>query len=614
MVSPYKYTQQELEQIKRAEREASGGTTEAAPVQKFTGQSAVGTDPLQAQLESERAARDAAAEKEADLRFNRLNPRPEASREGFSELVEDAGGPARVPAFKGFQKKETQDAEGDSTGIAGRDTGRAADDWYSKLGQQPEGQGQDVGGLFAGTEAYAARVKGPEYKMSPDLENAYLRQKRGYEDLETAAKEFQQNPERARILGKAEEARGAYAAGEEERFGRTKDISKRSAALEGEAARIAGLKIDPEAMMGRGAARARTTLALSIANVLGNVGQAMQGKAATDAVLGVVRDMIAQNIGMQQQDRQFELQGLQARESALGRTAAALKDEGLAAKAVMAGQLDWYADQLKRIARPMEDKQALNVITQAIGKVEEASGQVKQQLMNATTAGQFQADMANAHMASSAANQRANARVERAKAMATAMGQGVSEGDARLMFEQVFKPARDAKLGQRYELLKEIEGFAKDPANRDAISSMSGWVTTLRRSIGKNADAGAVRDYIANMSAEQFSDSRQRRLFDLIRQYEASKMGGQAGKAITGIESFLYSPNQIFDAPSLARMVQDEHRYNLQEKRGLAAGLPALNSSAQRVAKATLENMYPEMLQAAPIAPEQPGPVRTPAR
>lgn len=501
-------------------------------------------------------------------------------------------------------------------GIAGRDKGAMADDWYSRLGEEPPGgAGAGVGGLFAGTGAYAAQVKAPKYEMSKTLEGAYDTQEGGYKELAKATDEFLDSPERARVLGEAEAAKKKYAADEEGRFEETKGVTRRSKALESEAARVAGLKIDPEAMMGRGLDRARTTFALSIANVLGNVGEAMQGKAATNAVLGIVRDMIAQNIGMQQQDRQFELQGLAARQSALGRTAAALKDESLAAKAVLSGQLGFYDAELERISRGMRDQEARNVLTQAQGKVREAKGQVDQQLMNATTAGQFQADLANAQMATSAAIQRANARVESAKAQSASMLAGIPEGEAKFIGEQVFKPAREAKLSQRYEILKQLQEFAKDPENRKAIESASGWVATLRKNVGKDMDAGALRSYIANMSAEQFSDSRERQFFDLIRQYEASKMGGQAGKAITGFEAYIYSPSQVFNVPTLQRMIEEEHRYNLRDKRDLAGiAMGFRNVETQRALKAGLEQIYPEQLAPAPMAPAQPGPMRTQQR
>jgi hypothetical protein len=507
---------------------------------------------------------------------------------------------------------EAPPAESDS-GIAGRDKGAPVDDWYSQLGREQPG-GAGVGSLFGGTEAYAAQVKGPEYKMSQILSDAYGTQTGGYKPVEEKLQQFQESPERARILSDAEAAKKKYADEEQDRFKRAEGISARAQGMEAEAKRIAGLKIDPEAMMGRGVDRARTTLGLSIANVLGNIGQAMQGKAATDAVLGVVRDMIAQNIGIQQQDRQYELQGFQARQTALGRTAEYLKDEGLAAKAVLSGQLGWHEAELERISRGLRDAEARNVVTQAIGKIAESKGNVDQQLMNATTAGKFQADMANAQMATSAAIQRATARVAKATAEATAMGQGLSEGDSRLLAESVFKPAREAKLGQRYEILKEIQDFAKDPENQAALKSASGWIATFRKGVGKDMDAGAIRTYMANLGAEQFTDSKERQFFDLLRQYEAAKMGGQAGKAITGFEAYIYSPNQVFDSTSLQRMVADEHRYNIAEKRGLATTLTAMNSPAQRVGKTTLDNLYPDMLQPAPSAQAQPGPMRTPAR
>lgn len=501
-------------------------------------------------------------------------------------------------------------------GVAGRDKGAMADDWYSRLGEEPpDGAGAGVGGLFAGTGAYAAQVKAPKYEMSKILEGAYDTQEGGYKELEKQTDEFLRSPERARILGEAETAKKEFAEREEGRFKETEGVTRRSKDLESEVARVAGLKIDPEAMMGRGLDRARTTFALGIANVLGNIGEAMQGKAATNAVLGIVRDMIAQNIGMQQQDRQFELQGLAARQSALGRTAAALKDESLAAKAVLSGQLGFYDAEMERISRGIRDQEARNVITQAQGKVREAKGQVDQQLMNAMAGGQFQADLANAQMATSASIQRANARLESAKAQSASMMAGIPEGEAKFIGEQVFKPAREAKLSQRYEILKQIQEFAKDPENRKAIESASGWVATLRKSIGKDMDAGAVRNYIANMSAEQFTDSRERQFFDLIRQYEASKMGGQAGKAITGFEAYIYSPSQVFNVPTLQRMVEEEHRYNLRDKRdlaGIASGFR--NVQTQRALKAGLEQIYPEQLAPAPMAAAQPGPMRTQQR
>lgn len=619
MVSPYKYTPQELEDIRRAEREAAGETAQPAPVQRFTGAPAIETDALRAQLESERASREAQAEQESNLRFRRANPQPEASNEGFSEFVESAGGPARVPAFKGFQRGTTPAEEDRPTGIAGSDAGRmAASDFQKALNYDPYAGGDgDIGSMFQGIGVGAPRIQGPQYTYSQELDKAYQTQLGGVDRVSGALRELQdpmteRGKQRAEVFSNVEKAKGAFAEDEKTRMTRQRDLTKKADELQAEAERISGLKIDPEAMLGRGAARSATIFSLGIANVLGNIGQAMQGKAATNQVLGIVRDMIAQDIGVQQEQRKFELQGLAARESALGRMAGALKDERAGADALLAGQLKFYESQLSNIQRKLTDAEAWNVVENAKGKIQEARGNVLQGLLTKTEEGQYDARKAQAGLDLQAGIANTNVRIAEAtsRAQRAATRGEISDKEMAFIGDKITKRAEEKRLSERAELLRELREYAQDPANRNAISGLTDFAAALKESVGRDGSAGAIRRFMAD-TVWQATDPRVRRGVDLLRRYTAIKESGQGGKAVTGIEDFLYKPGTVFDAPGMLGMIEAEHRGNLTEKHQLfRIGSRVLSQNGRQRAAQALEDYYPDTLPEAPNAPAEAGPIR----
>jgi len=620
MVSPYKYTPQELEDIRRAEREVQAEeAAQAAPALRFTGPSAVGEDALRAQLEAERASRQAQEEGEADLRFRRANPQPEIDREGFSEFVESAGGPARVPAFKGFQQKTAPDAEGRATGIPGTDTGRmASSDFQKALNYDPYAGGdEDIGSVFRGIGVGAPRIQGPQYSYSQELDKAYQTQLGGVDRVSGALRELQdpttaRGRQRAEVFSNVEKAKGAFAEDEKARMTRQRDLTKKADDLQAEAERIAGLKIDPEAMLGRGGARSATIFSLGIANVLGNIGQAMQGKAATNQVLGIVRDMIAQDIGVQQEQRKFELQGLAARESALGRMAGALKDERAGADALLAGQLKFYESQLSNIQRNLTDAEAWNVVENAKGKIQEARGNVLQGLLTKTEEGQYDARKAQAGLDLQAGIANTNVRIAEATSRAqraTTRGE-ITDKEMAFIGDKITKRADEKRLSERAELLRELREYAQDPANRNAIGGLTDFAAALKESVGRDSSAGALRRTIAD-AVWSTTDPRVRRGVDLLRRYTAIKESGQGGKAVTGIEDFLYKPGTVFDAPGMLGMIEAEHRGNITERDQLfRIGSRVLSPNGRNRAAQALNDYYPDTLPEAPNAPAEAGPTR----
>jgi hypothetical protein len=623
MADETRYTPEQVTEILRARRakEPVKAPVEQ-PKQQFMGPSTVGVEALNADRQSQMAEADAAAEAQAveaeRIRRLRQNPDPQATDEGFNEFVESAGGPARVPAFKGFSRPAPAEEE-PGTGITGRDTGAGADDAYARALRTPlqAPSGQGVGSLFSGIGVRARGVQGPEYKMDQELRQSFDDQRAAVEDTQAALREVQDpNSElgkrRIDLMQGAEAARKKAFDDEQDRQRRVKELGTRASDLEKKAKEIADLSVDPERMLGRGMQRAGAVFSMSLANILGNVGEAMQGKAATNAVLTTVQNMIARDVAQQQEDRQFQLQGFQARETALGRTADMLKDERLGADAVVSAQMKYYEAQMENVMRNLKDAQARQVLAEAIGKIKQARGEINQRLLDATTLGKFQASQTNAQLGQQAdiANMGVRTAEATARAQEVVAGTAIPKEEQQSITTEVLKPAKEKRLAERKDVLNQLNEFAADPKNRDAMKVMVGIGQAVRDSVGRDQDAGAIRRYVANLATTS-QDPRERRLVELIRQYTALKESGQGGKAVTGIEDYLYRPETVYDLPSMQRMLAAEDKGNLVEKRQLWNVTGVMSQQARRAAAVALDSFYPETLPPAPGAPAQNSPTRT---
>ena len=141
-------------------------------------------------------------------------------------------------------------------------------------------------------------------------------------------------------------------AAEQGRMTRLEDLGRQQQELSKEmAGKVESFRVDPNRLFGQGGQRAGTEFGLGIASILSNVGEAMQGKAATNQILGLVQRRIEQDISLQENDYRRMLQGFDVRRNGLMDAVQQVGNERVGAEALAKQQAAVYADQLGTLAR-----------------------------------------------------------------------------------------------------------------------------------------------------------------------------------------------------------------------------------------------------------------------
>ena len=315
-------------------------------------------------------------------------------------------------------------------------------------------------------------------------------------------------------------------------------------------------QVDPNRLFGQGAQRAATTFALGLQNIMSNVGEAMQGKAGTNAVLALVRDRIAQDVDMQEKDYGRMMQGFQVQRNGLMDAIQQVGTERAGAEALAKQQGLAYADQLTKLAESTgyaKSKEAYPLIAAATEiRMKLAQAEQQRQEFN-----QDRRDAANKFGAQSAqAAQTANAQLEAARQ--TAISQQASLRTQITPYDmakadKVTEEARKANLGQQYTLLNQISALIKVPG---ATKELGGLMSSFQASVGRKADAGAITQWLASGAAGTTSPAQQQ-LGDLIQQLRGTIETGKGGKAISGIEDFLFNPFGNATPENISRKVEN---------------------------------------------------------
>ena len=93
-----------------------------------------------------------------------------------------------------------------------------------------------------------------------------------------------------------------------------------------------------------------------------------------------------------------------------------------------------------------------------------------------------------------------------------------------------------------------------------------------------------------------------------MRRYAAIKESGQGGKAITGIENYLFAPEQVTDLASAMNMVEKERGGLLDERNQLFRRFGAGSTPGKNFLITSLRGFVPDSgTPAAPNLPAQPG-------
>lgn len=324
-------------------------------------------------------------------------------------------------------------------------------------------------------------------------------------------------------------------AGEEARAARVEGMRARQDELTEQGKRLADFKVQPDRLFGQGNARAMSQFTLGIANALSNIGEAMQGKAGTNAILTIMRDRIVQDIELQEADYRRSLQGYNVQRNALMDAVKQIGDEREAAQAVAKAQTLAFADRLKQMARGVTDAQVARAFNDAEAKAREAFGVQETEVSKANVAA---GNEAKARYASAVNTMRA----EDAKRLAATDSyiaglQGVSE-EQRKSISEIMKQANEKGLGRSAVVLQDLKKLLSTPGVADQIDSLrASYIDT----VGRSQDEGSFSKWMASQAAQTFTPEQQQ-FMNMLTRFRALKSTAQGGKAITGIEDFLFNP------------------------------------------------------------------------
>ena len=384
--------------------------------------------------------------------------------------------------------------------------------------------------------------------------------------------------------------------------GRGKDLETLN---QGMAKKVDEFQVDPNRLFGQGAQRAATTFALGLQNIMSNVGEAMQGKAGTNAVLTLVRDRIAQDVDMQEKDYGRMMQGYQVQRNGLMDAIQQIGNERAGAEALSRQQALVYANQLDQIADRigLKDAEAAYPLKTAAAKMFIELGGHKQSLdtFNVGQVNQARHVAATTAAAASATNANILNERDRARGLAESSFRYVSPTDMPRI-QQVLDKAGEKNLAPQYSLLQQAKkAIEADPSIGTAMAS---YVKIIADAMGKSKDQTLVTPIVTQLAAQENLTPSQRSAIALLREFNATKMTGLGGKNLTQSEMFLYDPFLQMTGPADLSRILDQQMENVQ---GVKQGLLGQSgfepgSMANRYLAARLTELVPSdyVSQAAP--------------
>lgn len=451
----------------------------------------------------------------------------------------------------------------------------------------------------AGAKAYSAAMAGgggggytPEQlKLNERLRTAYETGLSGVEEVERETAAFQQDPRRAALMQQEVERQKRAVTAEEGRAKRLEDLGVEQKRVSGDIAKkIDEFKVDPNRVFGQGSERAAATFALSLANVFSNVGEAMQGKAGSNAVLGLIRDRVAQDIALQENDYRRMLQGYEVRRNGLMDAIQMVGNERQGAEALARQQVLAYNGQLGQIEQKLTDAKARAVLKQVRSTIEAQYGKDEQAIETANVAARNQA---RAQAASFAAQERRLA-AQQAQALASS---GISDKEQGQVNEAL-KTAREKGLYVRTRGLQELRKVVEKYPN--AAAEARGALGQFWRSIAEDKDRGTVASMLSNIALGNLSEGA-RAYVTAYSNYIGPRIRSQAGANVTAGERTLYDPEKYTTPAAVDVMMKNENKRVADEAKEIeiGAGLGE-NSDARLFLRSQLYSMYGSQPKEAP--------------
>lgn len=323
-------------------------------------------------------------------------------------------------------------------------------------------------------------------------------------------------------------------AAEEGRMGRLVDLGKQQQTLTDEMGkRVESFRVDPNRIFGQGGERAATTFGIGIASALSNIGEAMQGKAATNQILSLVQNRIAQDIGLQENDYRRMLQGYEVKRNGLMDAIRQVGDERLGAEALAKQQGFFYADQLGKIAKQvgLTDAQAARPLLEAQARILQGLGEQKGRVEQFNVAAQNQAAQFNAQLEAQ------RRQLEEQRRIANLSRFGLSEYDQKRLGEQLDK-ANEKQLVQRSAGLREMKAMLQ--ANPNVAEATKGVIQAFVNSVAGESQPGVIQSKLAQLAVENLSPQDQQ-FVRAYQRYIGGRLTALGGKAITSNEKALFN-------------------------------------------------------------------------
>lgn len=444
-----------------------------------------------------------------------------------------------------------------------------------------ERQQQMLAAMQGGTGGGGYRPE--ELKLSDRLKQAYEEGLASTDEVAGELRKFQQNPERARLMAEEVERQKKAVVDEQGRATRLADIGRQQGELTRDITqRMDEFKVDPNRLFGQGGQRAAANFALSLANVFSNVGEAMQGKAGTNAVLGIVRDRIAQDIALQENDYRRMLQGYEVKRNGLIDAIQMIGNERQGAEALAKQQALAYAGQLGQIERGLRDAQARGVVRQARATILAQYGKDEQAIMAQNVSARNQAA---AQAASAAAADRRAIMQQRMSAIPG----GISQDEQKRVNEALDK-AETKGLFVRVSGLKELRKVVEDYPN--AAAEARGALGSFYSAVREGKEQSTLERILANAAQANMSEGA-RKYIMAYNNYIGPRIRALAGANVTPGERFLYDPERYSSPQSVDLMLANENKRVRDEAAALekSSGL-APNSDARLFLQQSLFDIF----------------------
>ena len=410
-----------------------------------------------------------------------------------------------------------------------------------------------------------------ELKLSDRLRQAYEEGLASTDEVAGELRKFQGSAERQRLMAEDVERQKRAVVDEQARATRLADIGRQQGDLTRDISkRMEEFKVDPNRLFGQGGERATANFALGLANVFSNVGEAMQGKAGTNAVLGLVRDRIAQDIALQENDYRRMLQGYEVKRNGLMDAIQMVGNERQGAEALARQQALAYAGQLGLLERGLKDAQARGVIAQARATILAQYGKDEQAIMAQNVAARNQA---TAQAASAAAADRRAIMQQRLSAIPG----GISQ-DEQKRVDAALDKAETKGLFVRVSGLKELRKVVEDYPN--AAAEARGVLGSFYAAVKEGKDQDTLSRLLANTAQANMSEGA-RKYVMAYNNYIGPRIRAQAGANVTPGERFLYDPERYSSPQAVDLMLANESKRvrdeaeALEKSSGLAPGSDA---------------------------------------